>query len=116
MPLAEHISILFRNESHAAALDWLGRTFNTARTTDYVDRRILWYAMHLVGWLLVLVAFAPALRSNLSSENEAPARRRWLGLLLGAVVATVVTGLPAVSCPFPPCWGSRSAARLHFGS
>ncbi len=93
VPFAEHITILFRNESHAAAVDWLGRTFGTARSTSYVDRRILWYGLHLVGWLLVLVALAPVLRSKSPAENLAPAWRRWVGLLAGPVAATLVVGL-----------------------
>ncbi len=93
IPNAEHISILFRNESHAAALDWLGQAFGAARTTAYMDRRMLWYGLHLVGWLLVLVAFAPFLKSGLLSENEASQRRRWGGLVLGALIATVIVGL-----------------------
>ncbi|MGQ9491515.1 MAG: alpha/beta hydrolase [Anaerolineae bacterium] len=93
IPNAEHISILFRHESHAAALDWLGATFGTPRATSYVDRRIIWYGLHLVAWLLVLVAVAPAMRSGLSVAGQVPAWRRWTGLLLGPAVAAAVLGL-----------------------
>lgn len=87
IPNAEHISILFRAESHQAALDWLGQTFGTARETTYFDRRILWYGLHLLGWLLALVAAAPLLRSTTPARQRAPAWWRWLGLLLGPIVA-----------------------------
>lgn len=93
IPAAEHISILFRRESHAAVLDWLGATFGTQRTTAYVDRRILWYGLHLVAWLLVLVAVAPLLRSGLPVDAQTAAWRRWLGLLLGPAAAAVVVGV-----------------------
>lgn len=93
IPFAEHISILFRRASHAVALDWLGQTFGTARTTPYVDLRILWYGLHLVGWLLAIVGLAPLLRSPLPSENATPTGRRWLGLAVGTFAATVVVGL-----------------------
>jgi hypothetical protein len=93
IPLAEHISILFRDESHAATLDWLGRTFGTARTTDYIDRRIGWYGLHFVGWLVVVLALAPVFRSRAPAENAAPVGRRWLGLVLGVILATAVVGL-----------------------
>lgn len=93
VPLAEHITILFRRESHAAALDWLGRTFGTARATGYVDRRIVWYGLHLAGWMLVLVALAPVLRSRSLPRRTSSARRRWLGLLVGPLAATLVVGL-----------------------
>ncbi len=64
-----------------------------ARSTPYVDRRILWYGLHLAGWLLALVAVSPVLRSSAPSENVTPAGRRWLGLLLGPLVATALFGL-----------------------
>ena len=93
IPNAEHISILFRGESHRTALDWLGQTFGAARATDYTDRRILWYGLHLLGWLLALVAAAPLLRSGLPAERYAPAWRSWLGLLVGPAVAAGALGL-----------------------
>ena len=65
VPNAEHISILFRSESGRAALDWLSRAFGEARDTPYVDRRIIWYAVSLLGWLLALAAAAPRLRPAL---------------------------------------------------
>ncbi len=93
IPNAEHISILFRRESHMAAVDWLGATFGTPRTTPYMDRRILWYGLHLVAWLLALAALAPALRSGLPVEGQAPAWRRWAGLVLGPTAAAVGVGM-----------------------
>ncbi|MCW5851863.1 MAG: alpha/beta fold hydrolase [Anaerolineae bacterium] len=51
VPNAEHISILFRDESHQAALGWLNQTFGLSTTSTYADRRILWYALHLAAWL-----------------------------------------------------------------
>ena len=51
IPNAEHISILFRDESHQAALAWLNTTFGLSTTSAYADRRILWYALHLAAWL-----------------------------------------------------------------
>ncbi len=93
IPYAEHISILFRRASHAATLDWLGATFGTARTTSYVDRRILWYGLHLVAWLMALLAVAPLLRSGLPVDSQAPAWRRWAGLVLGPLVAAALVGI-----------------------
>lgn len=93
IPSAEHISILFRRESHAVTLDWLGATFGTQRTTSYVDRRIIWYGLHLVAWLVALLAVAPLLRSGLPVDRQTPAWRRWVGLLLGSAVAVAVVGI-----------------------
>lgn len=93
VPNAEHITILFRPESQRAALDWIGRTFGTATTTAYTDTRIVWYGLHLVGWLLAVLGLAPLLRSGLGSLNAAPTGRRVAGLLLGGAVATAVVAL-----------------------
>ncbi len=51
VPNAEHISILFRDESHQAGLGWLNSTFGVAPTSTYADRRIAWYGLHLAAWL-----------------------------------------------------------------
>lgn len=114
VPLAEHISILFRPQSHAAALDWLGRTFNTARTTAYVDRRILWYGTHLIGWLLALVAVSPVLRVSTSAPTRSSSARRWVGLLLGTVVATAVTGLLGRALPLSTLLGIQVGGAVAF--
>lgn len=102
IPNAEHISILFRAESHRAALDWLGQTFGTARETSYVDRRIVWYGLHLLGWLLALVAAAPLLRSGSPAGPRPAGGRPRLGLLLGPIIAV---GLFAVIGRFVPLGG-----------
>ncbi|MGE5602534.1 MAG: alpha/beta hydrolase, partial [Nitrososphaerales archaeon] len=112
VPFAEHISILFRRESHAAALDWLGRAFGAARSTSYVDRRILWYGLHLAGWLLVLVACAPVLRSHRPVEKPAHVGRRWLGLLLGTLAATAVAGLLGRFTPLSTLLGIQVGAAV----
>ncbi len=92
---AEHITILFRPQSHHIALDWIGRTFGTATDTPYIDRRVVWYGVHLLGWLLAALGLAPALRTGLPSLNANSTGRRVAGLLLGGVAATVVVGLLA---------------------
>ncbi|WP_155707197.1 alpha/beta hydrolase, partial [Gloeocapsopsis dulcis] len=51
VPNAEHITILFNDASHQAALRWLNATFNQSSTSNYVDRRMGWYGLHLLGWL-----------------------------------------------------------------
>lgn len=99
VPNAEHITILFRPQSHRAALDWIGRAFGTATPTTYTDTRIVWYGLHLVGWLLAVLGLAPFLRSGLGSLNATPTRRRIAGLFLGGAVATAVVGLLARFTP-----------------
>ena len=88
VPNAEHISILFRSASSRAVLDWLARAFGEARDTPYVDRRIIWYAVSLLGWLLALAAAAPRLQPAIP---ERPSGRRWLpwaGLAVAPLIAS----------------------------
>jgi len=94
VPRVEHISILFSRISHQAALDWLNETFGLPAASATPDRRMFWYATHLAGWLMLLVALAPALPVN--PPSAVPVRRppwHWLGLLLGVVAAVAVITL-----------------------
>ena len=90
VPNAEHISILFRGESHRATLDWLDKTFGRLSTGTYTDRRILWYLVHLTGWLMLLIALLSAAGRGAShAPAVVPGRRRmrWIGLVVGPLVA-----------------------------
>jgi dienelactone hydrolase len=103
IPNAEHITILFRDTSHQAALKWLDATFRQAQSdavrelppSSYVDRRIAWYGLHLLGWLLALVAIAPSLsQPNFTLPTRKPRpRQRWAGLLLAPLVASSALAL-----------------------
>jgi hypothetical protein len=88
IPNAEHITILFRNASHQAALKWLNATFGLSPTNSYVDFRMVWYGLHLLAWLMLLGAVAPLLATP---ATERPVKvhpfRRWGGLLLAPVLA-----------------------------
>jgi pimeloyl-ACP methyl ester carboxylesterase len=89
IPKAEHITILFRDASHQAALRWLDATFGVSRTSYYTDRRMIWYALHLLGWLLVLVAVAPIFVEKVpESLVKVQPFRRWLGLILAPLLAS----------------------------
>ena len=86
VPNAEHITILFRDVSHQAARRWLDATFGVQSTSSYVDRRMVWYGLHLLAWLMVLGSVAPiALSSSVDSMKVPP--RSWGGLLLLAPLA-----------------------------
>ncbi len=88
IPNAEHITILFRNASHQAALKWLDATFGVSRTSRYIDRRMMWYGLHLLAWLILLATVAPALAVPVSeSKVKVPLFRRWGGLLLAPFLA-----------------------------
>jgi hypothetical protein len=89
IPRVEHITILFSGDSHQAALDWLNRTFARPAQTATPDRRVLWYAAHLGGWLLLILAVAPRLPATGGAPATGRRLWRWLGLPLGALAATI---------------------------
>lgn len=90
----EHITILFSRAAHQEAVDWLNRAYNLPASEVAPDRRMVWFAAQLGGWLLLWVALAPLLPA---APSPTVARRRpWdrLGLPLGALVAA---GVPALA-------------------
>lgn len=93
VPNAEHITILFRDASHQAARRWLDATFNMSHNSSYVDRRMIWYGLHLLAWLLVLSAVAPVATPSTASKVEVRQLRSWGGLLLAPLVASGVLTL-----------------------
>lgn len=72
IPNAEHITILFRNASHQAALRWLNATFGISHTSSYVDHRIVWYGLHLLAWLLVARAIPPIAKPAIARKPMRP--------------------------------------------
>jgi len=89
IPNAEHITILFRDTSHQAALKWLNATFGIAPTSSYVDRRMAWYGLQLLAWLLVLSAVAPVLAASTTTPKTRGRRlRSWGGLFLAPLAAS----------------------------
>lgn len=87
VPNVEHITILFNSVSHQAARQWLDRTFGSQQQSQYVDRRMLWQAVHLVGWLIALAAIMPSLQLVASPLSITPLQR-WGGLVLSSTVPT----------------------------
>ncbi|MEP1079418.1 lysophospholipase [Leptolyngbya sp. PL-A3] len=90
IPGVEHITILFSDDSHQAALRWLNTTFGKAQDSQYRDRRMAWYGLHLLGWLIGLAALAPWISKSDIAVEVAPLRR-WAGLVVAPLVA--VAGL-----------------------
>jgi len=94
VPYAEHISILFRWLSHSTALHWLDQVFGAQRASSYRDTRMIWYGVHLAGWLVGLLAVAPLLPS--ARAQRGAGRKRpwsWLGLVVGVLAGTAVLWL-----------------------
>lgn len=106
IPGVEHITILFSDGSHQAALRWLDATFGRTNKSQYVDRRMVWYGLHLLGWLLGLAAIlavsaqqhAPLLAQPEAPTLKADPIRRWAGLAIAPLVA--VAGLVLLSQRF----------------
>ncbi len=93
IPQANHITILFHNASHQAARSWLDATFGIQINNSYVDRRMTWYGLHLLAWLIVLGAVAPALNLPSLHRMRAHRVRSWGGLLLAPLAASVILTL-----------------------
>lgn len=93
VPNVEHITILFSDVSHQAALRWLNATFGRSSPSQYRDRRMGWYGLHLLGWLLGLAAIAPTLASQTIAATKVPAVRQWAGLIVSPFVAIALVTL-----------------------
>lgn len=93
VPNVEHITILFSDGSHQAALRWLDATFERSSDSHYVDQRMGWYGLHLLGCLMGMAAVAPLLASQ-TAVKVVPLRR-WAGLVVSALVA--VAGVTLLS-------------------
>jgi dienelactone hydrolase len=87
IPGVEHITILFSDSSHQAALRWLDATFGKTNDSKYVDRRMVWYGLHVLGWLIGLAGIAPLLTSQTTATKVVPIRG-WAGLIAAPLVAT----------------------------
>jgi dienelactone hydrolase len=95
VPGVEHVSILFSPKAHRAARDWLDATFGPQPgARAYVDRRIVWYGLGLVGVLLIGAWLAPLVADPEAAAGPRRARWRSLGSLAGgALGATLVLWL-----------------------
>lgn len=89
IPNTEHIIILLSAKSHQTARNWLDETFGVQNPSNYVDRRIIWYLLHLLAWLAALGAIAPIININISSTSTRVKQlRSCLGLLIAPFIAS----------------------------
>lgn len=86
IPNVEHITILFSGTSHEAARRWLSLALGGGADGGYRDGRILWYGLHLLGWLGLATAVSPLWAA--SQPAPPPRKRPWLGLLVAPFLAT----------------------------
>ena len=91
----EHISILFKADSHAVARDWLDETFSQQPgAVDYRDRRMGWYGLGIVGVLLLGWALTPLLDQTSSTQRTPlPLWRRLSAPFAGTICATILLWL-----------------------
>jgi pimeloyl-ACP methyl ester carboxylesterase len=90
IPGVEHISILFSPNAHQVAREWLEATFGAQPgARDYVDRRVGWYGLGVVGALTINGALAMLFGKPQGKRPRDPSRRRRFGaLLVGSLGAT----------------------------
>jgi dienelactone hydrolase len=87
IPNAEHISILFRPLSHHLTVAWFDSTFDHVSRAMITDRRIGWYGLHLLAWMVMLAAISPLWRERSPSITVGSRWRPWLGIVLAPVLA-----------------------------
>ncbi len=88
IPNAEHISILFRPLSQQMALAWFDAAFGHTARRIITDLRVIWYVLHMLGWMLMLAAVAPLWRRGDTTQATVPSSwRPWIGLMLGPAAA-----------------------------
>ena len=89
IPNAEHSTILFNPASYQATLKWLNTTFDMFPNHHYVDLRMLWYSLHLIGCLILFRAVTSILVPSISAPRRVSLRpsRGWSGLFLAPLVA-----------------------------
>jgi hypothetical protein len=92
IPGVEHISILFKADSHVVARDWLDDTFGQQPgAVDYRDRRMVWYGLGIVGVLLLGWAFTPLLNQTSSTQHTPqPLWMRFFAPVGGAISASIL--------------------------
>ncbi len=102
VPRVEHISIVYSSVSHNEAVAWLNATFDRDEPPAHRDRRALWYALHVLGWVLIAGATRPWVRLAVADDaarggGDLPAVKAfgWPIRLIaaGAIAAVVIVGL-----------------------
>ena len=99
IPDVEHISILFSPKAHLTARLWLDGTFGSqSGASNYVDRRIFWFVLGILGVIL----FTNACLNMISSGSEKkitikPLWHRMIAIFAGGIIATILLWLISLS-------------------
>jgi pimeloyl-ACP methyl ester carboxylesterase len=99
IPDVEHISILFSPKAHSTARSWLDGTFGTqAGASNYIDHRILWFGLGILGFILLANAsinmISPASQIKI---NIRPIWLKMLALFAAGIAATIILWLVSLS-------------------
>lgn len=99
----EHISILFHPRSHHAALEWIDQSMGRTSEVDYRDSRMLWFWLHVLGWLFVAIGLGSIWESVLGERKEIQSNQNRRRLLIGMIVgpAVGIVGMLLVRMLFP---------------
>ena len=91
IPDVEHISILFSPKAHQTARLWLDGTFGSQPgASNYVDRRIFWFVLGILGVILFTNASLNMIPSG--SKKKITIKPLWLrmiAILAGGISATI---------------------------
>jgi len=99
IPGVEHITILFSPKAHLTARLWLDGTFGSQPgASNYTDRRILWFVLGILGFILL----ANACLNMISTKDQIdiitkPLWLRMLAIFAGAIIATILLWLISFS-------------------
>lgn len=95
VPGVEHISILFSPAAHSAARAWLDATLGLQPgAVDYVDRRVVWYGLGVLGALLLGAGLAPVTADPTSQVAASrPVWWRLAALAAGGLLSTLLLWL-----------------------
>jgi pimeloyl-ACP methyl ester carboxylesterase len=95
IPGVEHVSILFSPRTHAEARSWLDFTFGAQPGgITYIDWRIVWYGLGLLGNLLIGIILANSIFNKEQSRTASLSKWRLLiSLLSGVISASLLLSL-----------------------
>ncbi|MEM9135909.1 MAG: alpha/beta hydrolase, partial [Cyanobacteria bacterium P01_F01_bin.42] len=90
---------------HQQALAWLNQTFDPpgndleVNQPDFRDRRMGWYGLHLLGWLILTAAVLPLAATAPAPTESIGAWRAWGGLVLAPFVSLAAIKLLNTAVP-----------------
>jgi pimeloyl-ACP methyl ester carboxylesterase len=92
VPFVEHISILFSPVAHSTARTWLDETFGSQPgVSDYIDRRVLWFGLGIIGFIFLSKACINTLPTNNQVKlTFTPYWLRIIALAVGSLTATAI--------------------------